>query len=118
MSELTYSNPRKSATFTDWPYGQLRTTCTFEIEKDGKRGERATRVTINPKTNEPSAPKLLTFAARQLIVDGSDGRTYIATKSLYGHISIMQSNMQLQQESIFPDNPRFAAVNALFSEVP
>lgn len=118
MSELTYSNPRKSAVFTDWPYGQLRTTCTFEIERDPKRGERAVRHTIDPKTGESNAPKPLTFSARQLIVDGSDGKTYIATKSLYGHISIMQSNMMLQQESVFPDNPRFAAINALFSEVP
>lgn len=112
---LTYSNPRQSATFTDWPYGQLRTTCTFSIETHPTRGQRAVRQTINPKTGTPAAPKALTYARRVVIVDGSDGRTYIAELSLYGHVSVMQSNMQFQAESIHGGDPRLPAMLALFN---
>lgn len=111
---MEYSNPRMSATFHDWPYGTHRTTCTFEIERSG-RGERCVRITVNPKTHLETAPKALTYAVAQRIVDGDDGKTYIICKSIYGTISVMQSNMQLQQESIAPEDGRFAALNAMFS---
>lgn len=111
---LTYSNPRSEATFTDWPYnGTLRTTATFRIETT-QRGQRAVRVTINPKTGRPSAPKTLTYAKRAVIVDGDDGKTYIAELTMYGHICIMQSNMQYQHENIHSHSPRYPAVLALF----
>jgi hypothetical protein len=97
-----------SAIIPDWPSGTKRVTARFEIEQHAKRGERAVRTTFG-------APKKLTFARLARIVDGSDGRTYIAELSLYGQVSIMRGDMKYQQESIFPDNPKYAAALELFA---
>ena len=104
---IIYSNPRMKAVIQDWPSGHKRVTATFEIEQT-KRGERAVRTT-------DGAPKKLTFASKARIVDGSDGRTYIAELTLYGHISIMKGDMKFQQESIFERDARYAAVFELFA---
>ncbi len=106
--ELSYSNPRMSATIENWPSGSKRVIARFEIEQNPKRGERGVRTTTGN-------PKKLTFSKLARIVDGSDGRTYIAEYSMYGHISIMRGDMQLQQESAFPGNPRYAALVELFA---
>src|SRR6185437_4732438 len=90
--EITYNNPRMSAVIHDWPSGSKRVTARFEIEQTN-RGERAVRTT----TGEP---KKLTFAKMARIVDGSDGKTYIAEFTSYGFVSIMQSNMKFKQECI------------------
>ncbi len=105
---MTYSNPRMSATIENWPSGKHRVTARFEIEQDAKRGERGTRIT-------DGAAKKLTYAKLARIVDGDDGRTYIAEFSMYGHISIMQSNMKFQQESVFSTDPRYASMLELFA---
>lgn len=105
---MIYSNPRMSATIENWPSGSKRVTAQFSIESDPKRGERAVRVTTG-------APKKRTFAKKARIVDGSDGRTYIAELSAYGFVSIMQSNMQFQAEQpVHQDNPRYPELLALF----
>lgn len=90
----------------------------FYIETDPKKGQRAVRRTVNPKNGTLSAPKKLTFGHKHRIVDGSDGRTYILSKSgAYGFISVMQSNMQFQQEAIFPSDPeRYAMADALLDQ--
>ena len=111
----TYSNPRMTATIADWPHGAHRTTATFTIQVDRGR-ERGMRVTIDPKTGRPSAPKILTYARKSRIVDGDDGRTYIANLTEYGHVSIMRGDMKINEEAIFPADPRYAAVVALFEE--
>src|SRR5260370_22097090 len=103
---MEYSNPRMKVAIPDWPTGNQKTTAFFEIEQHPKRGERATRVTINPKTGRPHAPKVLTYATRMRIVDGDDGRTYILVLSQYGSLSVMQSNMQFQAEEIDRNDPR------------
>ena len=104
---MTYSNPRMSAVIENWPNGKHRVTARFEIEVVPGRGERAVRVTTG-------APKKLTYALKARIVDGDDGRTYIA--ELNGsHVTIMQGNMQFQQETFFPGNTRFTEVLALFN---
>lgn len=117
---MKYSNPRTEAVFTDWPIGRLqRTTARFWIESDPKHGERGMRTTINPKTGRPSAPKKLTYASKARIVDGDDGKTYIAMlSSSYRLVSVMQSNMQFQAESINEsgDPARYAEMIALFEE--
>jgi hypothetical protein len=110
-----YSNPRLTAEFTNWPYGALRTTATFSVEKTPGRGERAVRVTIDPKTGRPTAPKKLTYARKVRIVDGDDGKTYLIEKTLYGFVSVMRSDMKFQHETLHEDNERFAAVDALFA---
>ena len=104
--ELTYCNPRMSATVENWPSGSKRVTARFEIETEGK-GQRAVRIT----TGEP---KKLTYANIARIVDGSDGRTYIAEYT-NSHIGIMQGNMKFRQETIFPDNPRYPMALELFA---
>ena len=105
---MIYSNPRLSATVEDWPSGKHRVTARFEIEAIAGRGERAVRVTTG-------APKKRTYARKARIVDGDDGRTYIAELCSYGFVTIIQGNMQFQQEVIHQDNPRFAEVSALFN---
>lgn len=115
---MIYSNPRKLFITNDWPYGrELRTTATFMVEQ-AKRGERVSRVTINPKNGRENKPKTTTYAHKVRIVDGDDGRTYIAKLTIYGHISIMESNLQYQKESIHPeDGERYKELLALFDEV-
>ena len=114
---LTYSNPRDAASFDNWPFGRTaKTLCTFAIETHGARGQRAVRTIIDPKTGKACAPKTLTYAQRATIVDGSDGKTYILTRSSYGWITVFQSNMQFNEEHIAAHEPRFAEINALFTK--
>ncbi len=115
----TYSNPRMEAVITDWPSGRHRTTATFRIETHPTRGERGTRTTLHPTTGKPNAAKTLTYASKARIVDGDDGKTYIIELSaMYGIISVMQSNMQYQQETLHPSNPQYDEVRALFDAEP
>ena len=107
MESLKYSNPRMTAVISDWPSGSKRVTARFEIEQ-GRKGERAVRTT-------DGAPKKLTFARMARIVDGSDGRTYIAEYTIYGHITIMRGDMKFQQEVIHERDPRYAEVLELFA---
>ena len=44
------------------------------------------------------ATKALTYAKLARIVDGSDGLTYIAEYSFYGHINIMRGDMKFSQK--------------------
>ncbi len=111
---ITYSNPRLSATIADWPHGAHRTKATFAIETHPQRGQRATRVTIDPKTGRPSTPKVLTYARKARIVDGDDGRTYIAELTMYGFVTIMRGDMKYQEAVIHQDSPDYAAALALF----
>jgi hypothetical protein len=108
MDELKYSNPRMAATIENWPHGSKRVTARFEIEQT-PRGERAVRTTTG-------APKKLTFAKLARIVDGSDGRTYIAEFTGYGMISIMRGDMKYQHEIIHDSNPRYKEVLELFAQ--
>lgn len=112
----TYSNPRMSHVVEDWPFGKFKTRATFTVETHPTRGQRAVRTTIDPRTGRESAPKALTYSPRVRIVDGSDGRTYVASLTASGFINIMRGDMKFQEESIFADSDpeRFAQVRALF----
>jgi hypothetical protein len=114
---ITYSNPRREAVISDWPIGGTRTTATFAIETAPGKGQRGTRFTIDPKTGKPSATKKLTYARRARIVDGDNGRTYIAELSSYGFISIMRGDMKIQEETIHRDDTRYQAVLDLFDDL-
>lgn len=103
----TYNNPRMDAVIQDWPSGSQRVTAVFTIEQT-KRGERAIRTTTG-------APKKLTFAQKMRIVDGDDGRTYIAELSFYGHITIMRGDMKFNEETVHTSDPRYAEIFALFA---
>lgn len=102
----TYSNPRIAAVVDNWPTGTKRCTATFRIERSPK-GERAVRITTG-------APKKLTYARKARIVDGDDGRTYIAELTAYGFVSIMRGDMKYQHESVHPGDDRLPALLALF----
>ena len=104
----TYSNPRLEAVISDWPSGSRRVEARFAIEARAGKGERATRTTTG-------APKVTTFALKTRIVTGDDGRTYIANLTMFGHISIMRGDMQFSEEAIFPHDPRYPEVAALFA---
>jgi hypothetical protein len=112
---MEYSNPRMEATVGNWPTGSLRTTAHFWIESHPKHGQRGMRTTDHPKTGKPSAHKALTFARQARIVDGDDGRTYIACLSSFGFVSIMRGDMKFQHEVIHESDPRYPAVRALFN---
>ncbi len=105
----TYSNPRMQATIENWPYGSQRVTAQFHVETNPKRGQRAVRVTTG-------APKKLTFAQQMRIVDGDDGRTYIAALTMFGHITIHRGDMKINEESVFERDERYPALRALFGE--
>ena len=104
----TYSNPRMSAVIENWPHGSQRVTAAFHIEIDARRGQRAVRVTTG-------APKKLTFANQMRIVDGDDGRTYIAALTVYGHITIHRGDMKFSEEAVFERDPRYPELLALFN---
>lgn len=104
-----YSNPRLRAVIENWPLSsRKRGTAIFSIERNA-RGERGVRTTTG-------APKMLTYARQARIVDGDDGRTYIAELTGYGFVSIMRGDMKFSHETIHDDNPRYAEVRALFEE--
>jgi hypothetical protein len=105
-----------AATIDNWPYGSLRTTAYFAIEYKTNKGERGVRTTVNPKNGRMSAPKTLTYAKKARIVDGSDGRTYIAELSMYGSIHIMQSNMQLSYDHVMVGDTRYTELLELFKD--
>lgn len=126
----TYFNPRMEAIIPNWPSGGKRVTAIFFIETKGNKQRAARQTGETDATGNPtrlSKPKKLTYAAKARIVDGSDGRTYIAELTEYGFISIMRGNMKLQEETVFPtmqveengefatvDNPRFHELKKLF----
>lgn len=113
---LTYSNPRLHAEIPNWPMGgNKRGLAFFTIEIAPGKGERGIRITKHDDSGKVSKPKIMTFATKARIVDGDDGKTYIIELSMYGFISIMQSNMQFQQETIHEDDLRHAELLALFT---
>ena len=114
-SNLIYSNPRIRAEIDNWPMGgSRRGVAVFSIEAKPGKGERAIRTTRQDGSSKATAPKTLTFSTRARIVDGNDGKTYVASLTTYGHVSVFQSNMQFEQESIFPGDLRYPAIRALF----
>jgi hypothetical protein len=114
---VIYSNPRLEAVIKDWPSGSIRVNAIFRIETHPTRGQRATRVTEDPRRGT-IGHKVLTFTRQSRIVDGDDGKTYILNLSGFGYISIMRGDMKFSAEdTIFPANPRYAYLAALFEKV-
>ena len=113
---MKYSNPRMHAEIPGWPFGaKLRTTATFTVEQHPTRGERVVRTTVDPRNGRVSKPKTLTYSRVQRIVDGDDGKTYILCHSMYMSVSVMQSNMQYQQEYIGAPDPKYFDLVALIN---
>lgn len=113
---MNYTNPRKFAQFNDWPSGNKRVRCTFQVEQ-GSKGQRVRRVTDKPGCpGVECSPKLTTFADKVLLVDGDDGRIYIMQLSnQYGMISVTCSDMKYSHETIpRGDDSRYAQYLAMF----
>jgi hypothetical protein len=106
---MNYSNPRMEATINNWPSGRQTVTANFYVEA-AKRGQRGVRVTTGQ-------PKKLTCARAVRIVDGDDGRIYFAELAHFsGMISIMRGTMDVQQEVIWENDPRYAEMIGWFEE--
>lgn len=105
-----YSNPRMRAEIDDWPSGSRRVVAKFHVEVTVNKGERAVRVTTG-------APVKVTFARRMRIVDGDDGRTYIARDHGHGMVSILRGDMKYAHETAHNPSPRYAELMALFGIV-
>ena len=103
----TYTNPRMSAVVEDWPSGSKRVTAIFAVETHPTKGQRAIRTTTG-------APKKLTYAKQMRIVDGDDGRTYIAGLSCYDNITIHRGDMKFHEETVFPSVPGYDELRTLF----
>lgn len=126
-ANLTFSNPRREVMIDDFPLGgSFRGKAHYKIESHPKRGERAVRIT--EKKGAPgqwNKPKTVTYSSRQLIADGSDGRTYILDLSaIHGMITVWKSDF-MQAGTVFATlgmerspNPRFAELLQLFEQCP
>ncbi len=117
---LTYSNPRIAATIENWPYSSVhfqkvkRTTAHFNIETHQTRGQRGVRIVVNPDTGANNRPKKLKYVEQAKIVDGNNGKIYIAELSGYGYVTIMCGNMKDIQELTPESSPRYAVLLELF----
>lgn len=114
---MMYTNPHLTHTIAEWPTGRYTTTALFSIETHKSGKQRAVRITHHPLTGKPAAPKKLTYADQVRIVDGEDGRTYLLEYSCLSQaLSVMQGNMQYQQEYITREDPRYTTLCSYFSE--
>lgn len=96
---MTFTNPRLTALFTDWPIGgSNRGQCKFDIE-EVKGKYRIVRSTTN-KSGAWCKPKKTTYGDKAVIVDGSDGRTYVLQGSrTWKNIVIWRSDF-MQEASV------------------
>jgi hypothetical protein len=107
-----YSNPRMSAVVEGWPSGGKRDTAEFTIEQNATHGERGIRTTTGK-------PKKLTYGRAARIVDGDDGKVYVAVRAPhYDFVTIYRGDFKYAEETIFPDDPRYAAVHKLLEPAP
>lgn len=110
--ELTFSNPRLSAVFEDWPLGgSKRGRCVFSVEYKNGRGYRFVKQTTGK-------PKYHTYGGACAIVDGSDGRTYLLQKAAqFDFIKVSQHDfIDAEGGAAFPADPRFETLNGLIEQ--
>lgn len=119
MSEqIKFNNPRLNAEFSDWPIGgQSRGQCKFTVETHIKRGQRVSRTTTD-KFGRWHKPKYSVYGIQTIIVDGSDGRTYILQRTIYNSITVMRHDfMSPERNSVIPTDPDYAEIATLFNSV-
>ncbi len=113
---LMYHSPCLVRTIPDWPSGGHKVPAVFQIVQT-KGAERCERTTQHPTKGTWSTPKKTTFARKARIVTGTDGRTYLLELGRYSNaLTVMQGNLQYQQEYIGEDDPRHPALLALFQD--
>jgi len=115
--QIKYSNPRTFASFDNWPWGsKLRCRATFNVESKNGKGERVSRITIDPRTGRTCKAKYSTYSRACRIVDGSDGHTYILQALAPYGFHVFQWNLQFTREYIRQDDSRYSSLVALFSK--
>lgn len=111
---LEYTNPRRHAVVEDWPLSaNRRGRAEFTVEAKRGYGERITRQITDPRRGRTFAPKRGTYARAVRIVDGSDGRTYVISLSMYGSIGVLRGTFQYAEETIFEGDARYPTLRAL-----
>ena len=105
--QVNYVRATRKFVAEDYPLGgSQRGVASFEVERN-KNGERCVRVTDNGV--RLSAPKKTTYGSNVAILIGDDGKTYIGTIGKhYPGISILRSNLSIQQESVSENDTRYA----------
>lgn len=113
---LTYQTPCTARLILNWPSGRYQVAAKFWIETDLHRGQRCCRQTQHPIKGTWSAPKKTTYAQLARLITGSDGRTYVLELHGSGSLSVMQGNLQFQQEYIPASDPRYPELVALLQQ--
>lgn len=113
MTEIilsSFSNARLVAEFDDWPSGQHRVNCKFEVHDGGKKGYRVSRTTTD-KHGKWCKPKFTVYGGKSAIVDGNDGKTYILQHSpMYGFVAVYRHDFMSarikgeMQGGVHPEN--------------
>jgi len=95
---ITFSNPRLVAEFSDWPLvGNKRGQCKFWMEWKKGKGHRFVRQTSGK-------PKTTTYGGNGVIVDGSDGRTYLVQYAgQFDFIKVWDSSFMMPPPEVHPD---------------
>jgi hypothetical protein len=83
-TDLTFTNLRRNAEVSDWPFGRQTCRARFEVETHPKLGQRVARYTENKTRTGWNKPKRTTYAPHFIIADGSDERTYLL--SVHDHL--------------------------------
>jgi hypothetical protein len=109
-----YVSASKRLEIEDYPMGgKKRGTATYYVHKDSKGRERVERTTTC--RGKTSKPKKLTYGSDAAILVGSDGKTYPAVWSrIYDQITVMDSGMKFQHESVNRSHVQYENVVALF----
>jgi len=110
----TYISATKRLEIEDYPMGgSKRGKATYYVHKDSKGRERVERTTTCK--GKTSKPKKLTYGSDAVILTGSDGKTYPAVWSKeYDQITVMDSGMKFQHESINRTHEQYDRIVELF----
>lgn len=116
---MKLSNPRLTATISDWPVGQRKTTtAVFTVEDKLGHGQRVSRCTMKASGDWAKA-KYTPYYPAFLIADGEDGRTYLVSKPIDSDAMVVWlgtlQGREYVYQSVLPD--RYKALVKLFSEL-
>jgi hypothetical protein len=111
---IKLSNSRQEATIQDWPMGRKRLTAVFTVQSPDKGAGRGKQRVARQLGSYK--PKYTTYYLRTRIVDGDDGRTYIAAYTEYNQAVLIPGTLK-SVEYYYPKSPEFfEIVSKVFSE--
>jgi len=105
-----YISATRALTIDDYPLGfQKRGTAVYSVTKsrNGKQ-ERVERTTFDGV--KISKPKTTTYGLQCAILTCENGLTYVATWYDIGMISILKSNMQHTEETVWNREERYTTI--------